>query len=130
MPSGADFLDHVLDLLRAWGGVSARKMFGGHGLYRDGVMFALIAEDTLYFKVDDANREVFAEAGMRPFTYEGKSKPIEMSYWETPPDALDEASALVELARGALGAALRARRQKSAKPPARAPSRKRTPRRS
>lgn len=129
MTSDSDFLDHVLDLLRSWGGVSARKMFGGYGLYRDAVMFALIAEDTLYFKVDDLNRAAFAAAGMRPFTYEGKAKPIEMSYWETPPDALDEASALIALARGALDAALRARRLKSAKPPATAPRAKAKPRR-
>ena len=50
------FLAYVLDQLSGWGGVSARKMFGGAGLYRDGKMFGLIADDVTYLKVDDANR--------------------------------------------------------------------------
>jgi DNA transformation protein len=112
----SDFLAHILDLLSPWGGVTARKMFGGYGIYRQGTMFALIADDELYFKVDARNRPTFEAAGMRPFTYEGKSKPIAMSYWRAPPDALDESSTLIELARGALDAALRSRQNKRAAP--------------
>ncbi|MBI3710846.1 MAG: TfoX/Sxy family protein [Proteobacteria bacterium] len=119
----SDFLAHILDLLSPWGAVTARKMFGGYGIYRRGTMFALIADDELYFKVDAENRPTFEAAGMRPFTYEGKSKPIAMSYWQAPPDVLDESSTLIELARGALDAALRSRQIKSAAP--RAKSRQR-----
>ena len=79
MASDSDFVDNVLDLLGAWGGVAARKMFGGYGLYRQGLMFALVADDVLYFKVDDQNRAEFTAAGMGPFVYEGKSKPVSMS---------------------------------------------------
>jgi DNA transformation protein and related proteins len=112
--SGSDFVDHVLDLLTPWGGVSARKMFGGYGLYKHGAMFALVAEDVLYFKVDDRNRPLFQQLGMSPFTYDGKGKPVEMPYWETPPDALDDGAALIDFARGALDAAVAAKKEKPA----------------
>lgn len=123
--SGSDFVDHVLDLLTPWGGVSARKMFGGFGLYKQGAMFALVAEDVLYFKVDSRNRPLFQQLGMAPFTYEGKAKPVEMPYWETPPDALDDGAALIDFARGALDAALAAKREKPA-PKAKKPAKKKT----
>ena len=112
--TGSDFVDHVLDLLTPWGGVSARKMFGGYGLYKQGAMFALAAEDVLYFKVDDRNRPLFQQLGMTPFTYDGQGKPVEMPYWETPPDALDDGAALIDFARGALDAALAAKKEKPA----------------
>jgi DNA transformation protein len=109
MASESGFVDNVLDLLGAWGGVSARKMFGGHGLYRQGVMFALIADDVLYFKVDDQNRAEFKAASMGPFTYEGKSKPVEMSYYESPSELFDDGEAMIAWARRAFAAALRAK---------------------
>ncbi len=54
MPVSDDFLNYVLDQLSAWGSVSVRRMFGGAGLYREGRMFGLIADDVVYLKVDDA----------------------------------------------------------------------------
>lgn len=106
--SGNDFVDHLLDLLSGWGGVSARKMFGGWGLYRAGIMFGLVADDVLYLKADAGNRASFEDAGMQPFTYERAGKPaVIMSYWECPPDALDAPDALVAFAREAHQAALR-----------------------
>ena len=104
-----EFVDHVLDMLVTLGSVRARAMFGGWGVYLDDVMFGLIAGDTLFFKVDNSNREEFEAAGSQPFVYTGKNRPITMSYYETPVDALDDREALQELARGAVAAALRAR---------------------
>jgi DNA transformation protein and related proteins len=104
----SDFVANVLDLLASWGGVSARRMFGGYGLYRQGLMFALVADDVLYLKADDGNRAAFEEAGTKPFTYDGKSKPVTMSYWEAPPDLFDEPEAMRAWARRAFEAALRA----------------------
>jgi DNA transformation protein len=110
MSARADaFLTHVLDQLDAVGPVSARSMFGGFGLYLRGVMFALIAEETLYFKTDAVNRSAFEEAGMRPFVYENKGRKVAMSYHEAPPDTLEDAEALAELARNAYAAAQRAK---------------------
>lgn len=104
-----EFVDHVLDMLTTLGAVRARAMFGGWGVYLDDVMFGLIAGDTLYFKVDNSNRGEFEAAGSSPFVYTGKNRPITMSYYEAPADALEDRDALQALARGAVAAALRAR---------------------
>ncbi len=116
-----NFVAHVLDLLAPLRGVTARKMFGGYGIYRGGVMFALVADDVLYFKVDDRNRRIFERAGTKPFVYDGKAKPVKMSYWETPADAFDDSAAMLDLARGALDVALRAKQAKPKPAPKAAP---------
>ncbi|MFQ5901401.1 MAG: TfoX/Sxy family protein [Thermodesulfobacteriota bacterium] len=64
MPISEEYLEYVLDQLRP---VDFRKMFGGVGLYLDGVFFALIANDILYFKVDESNRQDYEAEGMGPF---------------------------------------------------------------
>ena len=51
-------------------------MFGGAGVYCDGVMFALVPRDTLYFRVDDGNRAAYEAEGLEPFTYDGKGRTI------------------------------------------------------
>ena len=110
-------VEHALDLLHGMGGVSARKMFGGYGLYRQGLMFALVYEEVLYLKADDVNRGDFAAAGTAPFTYEHTSgKTVEMPYWEAPSDLFDDPEAMVGWARRAFEAALRAKRPKAAPP--------------
>ena len=108
------FIAHVVDLLAGWGPVSARRMFSGCGLYRDGTIFALILRNVLYLKVDDVNRPDFVRAGMAPFSFKRAGKDtIITSYWEVPPSALDDPDELAELADGALAAA---RRKQAAKP--------------
>jgi DNA transformation protein len=96
-----DFLDFVLDQFSSWGGVSARKMFGGAGLYRDGKMFGLIADDVVYLRADESNREHFVEAGSQPFK-PYPDKPGVMPFYEIPPDILEEPEALVEWAERSL----------------------------
>lgn len=109
MPSSTDFRDRALGLLLPFGPVSARAMFGGYGLYLDGVMFGLIAFDTLYFKVDDGNRDEYIDAGTGPFTYEGKRRPIEMSYYQVPDKVMNNPTTLAKWAERAHQAAKRAR---------------------
>ena len=97
MPLSDEFIAYILDQFCGWGDVTARKMFGGAGLYRDGKMFGLIADDVAYLKVDDSNREEFVLAGSCPFKpYSDKS--TTMSYFEIPPDVLEQPD---ELARWA-----------------------------
>jgi DNA transformation protein len=86
----SQFVDHVVELMAGWAPVRARRMFGGHGLYRDAKMFALIADDMLYLKIDAATRQRFAEAGSAPFIYGGGGRRIEMSYWQAPDACLEE----------------------------------------
>jgi len=90
----AAFVDHVMDLLGAWGGVTAGRMFGGHGIYRRGVIFGLVIQDVLYLKTDEVNRPEFEASGQGPFTYQGKGKVVTTSYWEVPSHCLDDAEEL------------------------------------
>ena len=104
----SDFVEYVLELLAPLGPVKARKMFGGYGLYHDGLMFALIGDEILYIKADDANRQQFTAAGCQPFSYHKKGKPYHMSYYQAPAEALDDAQTLCEWARLGYDAAVRA----------------------
>ena len=100
-----DYRDFVLEQLTAAGRVTTRAMFGGVGLYLDGLFFALIDDDTLYFKTDDSNRARYEEAGSRPFC--PSSRPGEsMAYWQVPAEALEDADELAIWAREAMGVAL------------------------
>ena len=105
----SEFVSYVVESLRPLGPVSARRMFGGHGIYLDGLMFALIAADQLYLKVDDGNRAAYEAAGLPPFTYSGKGRPIRMSYHEAPSEGFDDPEVLCDWARDAYAAALRAK---------------------
>ena len=105
----SEFVRYVVESLQPLGPVSSRRMFGGHGIYLDGVMFALVAADQLYLKVDDGNRAAYAAAGLEPFTYSGRGAPVRMSYHEAPGEGLDDPDLLCAWAREAYAAALRAR---------------------
>ncbi len=117
MPVNADFAAFLQEQLEPFGPVTIRSMFGGAGLFHDGVMFGLIAYDTLYFKTGDANRADYENAGMGPFTYEGKSKPVAMSYHQVPADLLDDPDELSDWARRAFDVALETKKAKKPKRP-------------
>ena len=108
MPALPGLVEHCLELLAPMGAVSARAMFGGHGLRVDGHFMALIAFDRLYLKVDASTRPQFEAAGCEPFAYEAKGKPVTMSYWTVPPQAMESPTGMLPWARLALDAALRA----------------------
>ncbi len=104
---------YLLELLVPLGPVSARRMFGGVGLFLNGTMFGLIARDALYFKVGDSNRAAFEAAGETPFSYATKAGTHTItSYWRCPPDLLDGSEAFQDWARGAVEAAAAAARGK------------------
>ena len=105
------FVKHLLDTLSDLGDVRSRAMFGGHGIYHDGVMIGLVASGVFYLKVDDGNRTAFEGAGSKPFTYrrKGQTKDMAMSYWEVPVDVLESRAALCQWARDAHAAAVRSK---------------------
>jgi DNA transformation protein len=110
MTATAEFADYALELLGRAGKVAARRMFGGYGLYCDGVMFALIADDVLYLRADDANRPALERAGSEPFAYEANGRRAIMAYWRAPDAAMESPELMAPWACAALEAALRARR--------------------
>ena len=89
-------------------------MFGGAGVFIDGLMLALISDDRLYFKVDDALRPRFEAAGLQPFVYQRKTgKPVAMSFWQAPEAVFDDPDALRDWSSAALAAARRAQKTAS-----------------
>ncbi len=105
-----EFVEYILEQFSSWGEVSVRRMFGGAGLYRGGAMFAVIADDVAYLKVDDSNRSDFVRAGSAPFEpYPDKIKTTIRTYYEVPADVLEDP---VELAKWAERSWLIARKRK------------------
>lgn len=102
------FCDHVLELLQGLGPVSARRMFGGHGLFLDGLMFALIADSEFYLKADQDSRRAFLDLGLQAFTYNKNGKLMEMSYFQAPEACLDSLDDMTHWGNVAFAAALRA----------------------
>jgi DNA transformation protein len=86
--------------------LAARAMFGGVGLYSEGVFFGILAADLLYFKVDDLNRPDYAARGMEPFE-PFADRPGTMSYYQVPIDVLEDADILVVWAQRAVAVASR-----------------------
>ena len=86
-----DYVDFVVGKLSGLGEVHSRAMFGGYGIFHEGLMFALISDGVLYFKVDDSNRDMYQEAGSSIF-------PHGISYWEVPSDVFEDAAKLYEWA--------------------------------
>lgn len=109
MPKRNEFVDYLLELLQPFGHVTSRAMFGGHGIYKEGLIFGLVIDDAFYLKVDDVNRGEFDERGLQPFVYQSKSKGMEVSlgYYACPEEALESAALMQDWARSAYAAALR-----------------------
>jgi DNA transformation protein and related proteins len=94
MAVSSSFRTFVLEQLsRVIPRIRARSMFGGVGIYAGDLFFALLADDTLYFKVDDSNRPDFEGRGMLPFRPYGDEGEV-MQYYEVPADLIDEPEAL------------------------------------
>ena len=110
MAVSESYRDFVLEQLGRVTPVTARSMFGGVGLYAEGLFFALIAEDRLYFKVDDTTRLEFERLGMEPFRPFGED--TAMSYFEVPADVMEDPMQLAPWMRKALDVAAKAKRGK------------------
>jgi DNA transformation protein len=106
------YKDNLVEYLNQVAPVTARSMFGGFGLYTEGVMFALIAYETLYFKVDDGNRHDYEAAGMGPFVYNRNGKDMAMSYYQLPDEVYNDLGQLHAWLEKAAAAARRSKRKK------------------
>ena len=113
MSVGAAFLQYVLEQLERTGRVTSRRMFGGVGLYCDGLFFGLVDDGTLYLKVDDTTRPDYETRGMKPLR-PFKDKPeVSLTYFTVPADVLDDAEELVKWARRAVAIAAAAPKKKA-----------------
>jgi DNA transformation protein and related proteins len=108
MVASDGFAEFLREQLAPLGRVTMRRMFGKTGVFCNGLMFGMVTNDTLYFRVDDDNRAVFKEAeSAPPLNYEKKGRTIDLSFWRAPERLLDEPDELVTWARAALAAARR-----------------------
>lgn len=90
----SNFAQTVTLHLSPFGHITTRKMFGGYGVYKDGVIIGMIVHDELYLKASPQTEPYFESFGSHPFIYEGKDKPVKMSYWKVVLDVWNSSSEL------------------------------------
>jgi DNA transformation protein and related proteins len=106
MPVSASYREYVADQLAALPGVVIKRMFGGLGLYFDERMFAVVDDDTMYLRVDDATRPEFVKRDMAPFRpVKRDPKKVSLNYYQLPAEVLEDSDVLVEWAKRAIQAA-------------------------
>jgi DNA transformation protein len=98
------YLAFVLEQLAEVPGVVTKRMFGGMGIYSDGTFFAVIDNDTLFFKVDETLAKRYRDKGMPPFAPIPGAKPM-MGYYQVPPDVLEDARTLAKWAKDSIAIA-------------------------
>lgn len=104
------FVEGLHDVFARFGAVTTRRMFGGHGVFHEGLIFALVADDVLYLKADDASADAFHRLGLGPFLYDKAGKTMAMSYYLAPEGILDDPEEARAWAVLAFEAALRAKK--------------------
>lgn len=104
----SEFIDYLHEVFARFGPIETRRMFSGHGLFREGVMFGLVVKDALYLKADEEARPGFESRGLAPFTYKRGAREVALSYYLAPPEVLDDPEEAAKWARISLEAALRA----------------------
>ena len=91
MAASAEYTEYVLELLSPVGPVTVGRFFGGVGLSRASVQFAMIMDNSLYFVVDDMTRARYEAAGMQAFSYATKKGRVQVRrYFELPEDVLSD----------------------------------------
>ncbi|MEK7559368.1 MAG: TfoX/Sxy family protein [Patescibacteria group bacterium] len=102
----------IEEVLREIPGITSRSMFGGWGIYKDGIFFALIADNQLYFKVDDSNKKDYQNLGSEPFVYESKHGKMTMSYWLLPEEVMSDKERLKDWVDKSVEASIKSKKKK------------------
>ena len=110
MDQSPEFVSYVTELLAPFGDVRARRMFGAYGIFRGELMFGIVADEALYLKADDVNRTDFEARGLERFVYYKKGKPMYLSYYQAPEEALDNSGDMLDWAEKSFAAAIRSQR--------------------
>ena len=103
-----EYITYLIDLLQIVGPVNAKKMFGGFGIFLEGLMFALVADNTLYFKVDTETEGAYKKKGMEKFVYYKKGRPFSLSYYRAPDEVYEDNGEMKSWGHNAYTVALRA----------------------
>jgi DNA transformation protein len=100
--------EHLRDLFAGLPRLSIRRLFGGVGIYSDGLVFALGAFKEIWIKADAETAPLFEQAGSRPFIYQGRNRTVQLPYWSLPDEALDDPDQALKWAKLGIAASLRA----------------------
>ena len=112
------YLEFVIEWLAPLGAITSRSMMGGFVLYCDGAVFALIAANTLYLKVDDLTRPRFEALGLGPFR-PFADRPETMQYYPPPAEFFEDPGAMAEWGRDAVEVGRRAQAKRKPRKSAR-----------
>ena len=105
---GGEDTERLAELFSNYGPVTVRRMFGGAGVFADGLMIALWVEGVVFLKADEHTIPDFEREGLRPFSYETKAGTRTLtSYWRMPERLYDDPDELAAWARRALESARR-----------------------
>ena len=110
-----EYVAHIVDLLQFIGPVESKSMFGGFGMFLEGLMFGLVAGNELYLKVDTQNLQDYEDLGLQAFSFEKQGRQFKMSYYQAPEEAMEDAELLSDWASNAYDAAMRAAAKKGGK---------------
>jgi DNA transformation protein and related proteins len=102
--------DAISDLFAGLGPIEIRRLFGGKGIYHNGLIVAIEIRGELMLKADAESAGNFIAAGCKQWTYTGSrhGKLVSMPYWTVPDGALDEPDEMKPWAEKAYEAAKRA----------------------
>ena len=106
-----EFVEHLHEVFRLFGSIHSKPMFGGYGIYHQGLMIGLVANDTLYLKTDALSAPQFSEAGCMPFEYTKNGTTMKMSYASAPIELFDDPEMAKDWASLAYAAALQSRKK-------------------
>ncbi|MDX1490697.1 MAG: TfoX/Sxy family protein [Pseudohongiellaceae bacterium] len=111
----SEFTQYLIEAFELLGPVYSRPMFGGHGIYHDGLMFGLVVDDTLYLKSDAEIAHYFEAEDLSMFTYTKQGKPVKIAYYQAPDAVLEDREEALVWARRSWQAALKADKKKAKK---------------
>ena len=109
----SEYVEYLKEVFEQFGSVTIRKMFGGYGIYHNGLMFALVSDDMLYLKADEVNAGDFEKLGLGQFEYSKSGRTVKLSYYRAPDEIMEDREEAAVWARRSYEAALRARSPKS-----------------
>lgn len=107
----SEFVENLVEVFSLLGTINSKRMFGGYGVYHDGLMFGLVADDVLYLKADKESEKKFTDLGLFPFEYEKNGKKMKMSYFLAPDEIYDDPEIAREWGVRGFEAALRSRKK-------------------
>lgn len=107
----SEFIEYLRELFQEFGEVENRRMFGGHGIFRDGIMFGLVSDEMLYLKTNGDTAERFKARGLKPFTYRKKDRTVSLAYYPAPEEALEDPTELCRWASQAYEVAVRSQKR-------------------